>query len=78
MAQATIIGWTDHTFNIVWGCTKVSPGCKNCYAECLSERYGWDVWGPGKPRRMFDEKHWAEPVKWNDQAQKDRRRRRVF
>ncbi|MGD1275681.1 MAG: phage Gp37/Gp68 family protein [Tepidisphaeraceae bacterium] len=78
MGQATIIGWTDHTFNIVWGCTKVSPGCKNCYAERLSERYGWDVWGPGKPRRTFDEKHWTEPLKWNAQAQKDRHRRRAF
>ncbi|PJZ51596.1 DUF5131 family protein [Leptospira adleri] len=32
------IEWTDHTWNPVTGCTKVSAGCKNCYAETLSKR----------------------------------------
>lgn len=40
MAQATAIGWTDMTWNPVHGCSKVSTGCKNCYAETLSLRYG--------------------------------------
>lgn len=33
MAFTTDIEWTDATWNPVTGCTKVSPGCKNCYAE---------------------------------------------
>jgi protein gp37 len=78
MAQKTTISWTDHTFNIAWGCTKVSPGCKNCYADALSHRYGHDVWGPGKPRRIFGEKHWREPLQWNSQAQSQGVRHRVF
>jgi protein gp37 len=78
MALKTAIKWTDHTFNIVWGCTKVSPGCKNCYADTLASRYGHDVWSPGKPRRTFGEKHWREPIKWNRSAERDGERRNVF
>lgn len=40
MAQASKIEWTDVTWNPVHGCSKVSTGCKNCYAETLSLRYG--------------------------------------
>jgi protein gp37 len=40
MAQATAIEWTDVSWNPVHGCSKVSPGCANCYAETLSRRYG--------------------------------------
>ena len=32
------IEWTDKTWNPVTGCTKISPGCKNCYAETMSRR----------------------------------------
>lgn len=78
MADTTIIAWTHHTFNIAWGCVKVSPGCKNCYADGLSRRYGHDVWGPGKSRRTFGVKHWSEPLRWNAEAQKAGERRRVF
>jgi protein gp37 len=38
MAAPSKIEWTDHTWNPVTGCTKVSPGCKHCYAETLAER----------------------------------------
>lgn len=34
----TKIEWTTHTWNPVTGCTKVSPGCDNCYAEKMSNR----------------------------------------
>jgi protein gp37 len=75
----TGIAWTDHTFNIAWGCTKVSPGCAHCYAEDLSTRYGHGVWGPNKPRRTFGPKHWGEPIAWNRAAAKAcPERRRVF
>ncbi len=32
------IEWTEQTWNPVVGCTKISPGCKNCYAEVMSRR----------------------------------------
>ncbi|MGH9740973.1 MAG: DUF5131 family protein [Candidatus Acidiferrum sp.] len=38
MATNSHIEWTDATWNPVTGCTKISPGCKNCYAERLSKR----------------------------------------
>lgn len=38
MANASGIEWTDATWNPVTGCTKVSPGCKHCYAERMSQR----------------------------------------
>lgn len=38
MAQTSSIEWTNATWNPVTGCTKVSPGCKHCYAERLARR----------------------------------------
>ena len=38
MAHFTSIEWTETTWNPVTGCTKISPGCKNCYAERLANR----------------------------------------
>jgi protein gp37 len=38
MAQQSSIEWTDATWNPVTGCTKISPGCKNCYAERMAKR----------------------------------------
>jgi protein gp37 len=37
-ASVTSIEWTDATWNPVTGCTKVSAGCKNCYAETIANR----------------------------------------
>lgn len=37
MAESAI-EWTEHTWNPVTGCTKVSPGCKHCYAETMARR----------------------------------------
>ena len=39
MANTTSIEWTDATWNPVTGCTKISAGCDNCYAERFSERF---------------------------------------
>lgn len=39
MASKSKIEWTDYTWNPVTGCTKVSPGCDNCYAERFAERF---------------------------------------
>ncbi len=38
MSSKSHIEWTEHTWNPVTGCTKVSPGCKHCYAEVLARR----------------------------------------
>lgn len=38
MAQASSIEWTEATWNPVTGCTKISPGCKFCYAERMAHR----------------------------------------
>lgn len=37
--SASDIEWTDETWNPTRGCVKVSPGCKNCYAEAFAERF---------------------------------------
>lgn len=45
----TNIAWTDETWNPIHGCSRVSAGCDNCYAERLSyERHGWtdEPWTP--------------------------------
>lgn len=78
MGQHSTIEWTDHTFNPWWGCTKISQGCKHCYAETWANRYGHDIWGPNKARRTFGEQHWGGPLKWHAAAVKQGRRVRVF
>jgi len=78
MAKNSAIEWTHHTFNPWWGCTKVSPACKNCYAESWAKRVGVNVWGSRTDRRFFSEKHWVEPFRWNREAEAQKIRRRVF
>jgi len=38
MGQKSSIEWTESTWNPLSGCTKISPGCKNCYAERMARR----------------------------------------
>jgi protein gp37 len=66
MSLGSGIEWTDATWNPVTGCTKVSPGCVNCYAEAFAERWrgvpghhfekGFDV--QLRPERL------SLPLKW--------------
>lgn len=72
------IEWTHHTFNPWWGCVKVSPACKHCYAEAWAKRVGMDLWGGGSDRRTFGDAHWRQPLKWNSEAEQAGERRRVF
>lgn len=73
MATQTAIEWTDATWNPVSGCTKLSRGCDNCYAERLAERFR------GVPNHPFEHgfdltlrpHKLQEPLSW-------RRPRRVF
>ncbi|WP_395736307.1 DUF5131 family protein [Prosthecobacter sp.] len=70
MAENSKIQWTTHSFNPWLGCTKVSPGCKNCYAETTTRARvlrsrGQETWGKGKKRERTSEAYWKEPLKWN-------------
>ncbi len=78
MAKNSRIEWTTHTFNPWWGCVKVSPACKHCYAESWAKRVGQKVWGPQSERRFFGERHWTEPLKWNAEAEAKGTSVRVF
>lgn len=69
MGSQTKIQWCDMTMNPWEGCTKVSPGCKNCYAEARNHRFGGGNWGKGAPRRRTSAANWKLPVKWNRDAQ---------
>lgn len=73
MAETSAIEWTDATWNPVRGCTKVSPGCKHCYALSFAERWRGIPDHPyeqGFDLRLVPEKL-QEPLSW-------RRPRRVF
>lgn len=52
MAQLSDIEWTDATWNPVTGCTKISPGCKNCYAHRMARRL--HAMGQPRYRNNFD------------------------
>ncbi len=78
MAKNSRIEWTQHTFNPWWGCTKVSPGCKYCYAETWAKRIGQKVWGPNATRRELTPGYWRQPLRWNEEAKAAKRRPRVF
>jgi protein gp37 len=66
MAEHSEIEWTDATWNPVTGCTKVSPGCKYCYAETFAERFRGVEGHPYE--QGFDLKLWPErlvlPFTW--------------
>jgi len=83
MADGTGISWTDATWNPVRGCSRVSEGCRNCYAERVAARFS----GPGQPYEDLADRerkgskwtgvvrlipaHLADPLRW-------RRPRRIF
>lgn len=78
--MSTGIQWTDETWNPIRGCSRVSEGCRHCYAETVAHRFS----GPGLPYegltnaqgrwngtiRVVDE-HLTDPLRW-------KRPRRVF
>jgi protein gp37 len=66
MSETSSIEWTDATWNPVRGCTKISPGCKHCYAETFAERFRGVPNHPyeqGFDLRLVPEKL-NEPLKW--------------
>jgi len=67
MAEHSAIEWTDATWNPVRGCTKISPGCKHCYAETFAERFRGVSGHPyeqGFDLRIVEDKL-AEPLRWS-------------
>lgn len=76
MADKSKIEWTDATWNPIRGCSRVSPGCVNCYAERTANRFK----APGKPYEglvkitnghpqwtgevRFVEEHLRDPLSW--------------
>jgi len=78
MAEQTGIQWTNHTFNPVSGCTKISPGCANCYAVDLPPAMRRHAeWG-NKPRIFASESYWAQLQTWHRKAKEAGVKRRVF
>lgn len=79
MSDKSKIEWTEATWNPLRGCSKVSDGCRNCYAETVANRFS----GPGQPYEgTISEGRWnghirlvpevlIKPVRW-------RRPRRIF
>ena len=66
MSDRSAIEWTDATWNPVRGCTKVSPGCKFCYAEVFAERFHGVPGHPfehGFDLRLVPEKL-EQPLRW--------------
>jgi protein gp37 len=80
MGENSNIEWCHHTFNPWRGCTKVSEGCKFCYADTLSARNPktLGVWGPKGTRPVAAETYWRLPERWNKEAAAAGERRRVF
>lgn len=79
MGANSKIEWCDHTFNPWVGCTKVSPGCKHCYAETMmAKRWGKVEWGPQGQRVRTSEANWRKPLAWDKAAAEAGRRARVF
>ncbi len=66
MATASAIEWTEATWNPLSGCNKVSPGCKNCYAERMAKRL--QAMGQARYKNGFaltlHEAALTEPYKW--------------
>lgn len=66
MSEGTNIQWCDATWNPWRGCTKVSGGCKNCYAETLViNRLGGGRFSKGVPRVRQSEANFNAPLRWN-------------
>lgn len=87
MGETTGIAWTDSTFNPWVGCTKISPGCTNCYAADFDKRVGGGKnadgvkrlrWGKGAERVRTSVANWKKPLAWNKRAALTGVRHKVF
>jgi len=79
MGTTTGIEWTDATWNPIRGCSRVSEGCRNCYAESVAYRFSGEgqpyeglvtIGADGERKRqwngnvLFVEKHLLDPLRW--------------
>ena len=67
MSDNSKIEWTDATWNPVRGCSRVSPGCRHCYAETFAERFRGVLGHPfefGFDLRLVPEKL-GDPIRWS-------------
>lgn len=72
------ITWCDATINLWWGCDKVHTGCKNCYAEYLSDtRYKKNLWG-AKTMRQRIKSAFTELDKYQKEAKLNNKILKVF
>lgn len=80
MAADSKIQWTTHTWSPWRGCTKVSEGCANCYAEALSHRNPAVLgeWGLQGKRALPADSSYRQLLIWNRAAAKAGERHRVF
>lgn len=69
MAEKSKIGWTEGTWNIATGCTKVSPGCDNCYMDRWAARAGRD---PTVVRKTSN-RVFRSPLRWQRDLEPGRR-----
>jgi len=76
MGAVTRIAWCDATFNPWVGCQRVSTACDRCYAAALSWRR--DLWDLRADRKRTGSAYWRGPLRWNERAQAEGTRRRVF
>lgn len=66
MSEKTEIAWTDASWNPWIGCTKVSPGCRFCYAEnSPPAKFGGIKWGDDGERKISSDATFDAPLKWN-------------
>ncbi len=73
MGAETQISWTSKTWNALIGCTRVGPGCLNCYAERMAATKfrhftGGPVWGRTNPRYVTSAEAWKAPLRWARKA----------
>ena len=78
MGERTTISWTDRTFNPWWGCARVSPACRFCYADNTAHRWGKDLWRRHGQRQMMAAAYWRRPPAWSREAQRAGRPLKVF
>ena len=82
MGSRSSIEWTDSSWNPIRGCSRISPGCLNCYAEKVAARFSnegapFHLFASRKPKPHWTgkvgpgEEHWDDPVHW-------RKPRRIF